>query len=209
MGERPQDEPLHASDIYGCERKAVASRLFGTPPKTREQIEIMFPGFALQEYCWGEEAPGVEWEGAIFSIDGMTLDGAVLEYKTTGAYVMYLIDPKEDWLDRTRAYCVVQSAIRGEPVREAYITCFSVTSRKFREWHVEYSDREIEAEERWLKSKIPELEKYIKRGELPPVTTRKYAWECMYCPFYTHEEVNCKPLLPLNKMTKTVKKVKK
>lgn len=208
MGERPQDEPLHASDIYGCDRKTVASRLFGTPPKSREDIEIMFPGFALQEYCWGEEEDGEMWEGGIFSVDGFTKDGAVLEYKTTGSPVYYLDQPKEEWVDRSRSYCVVQSELRGIKVREVFICVYSFTSRKFKEWHIEFSDKEVQQEKKWLLTKIPELYTYIKRGELPPVTSRRYEYECMYCPFYKHEDVDCKPLLKENNMTKTVRKKK-
>lgn len=196
MGHRDTDEPLHASDIYQCERRTVASRVHGEPQLSKEEIEIMFPGFAIQEYAWGEEAPGVKWppkeEGkdwyAIFSVDGEVPD-AVLEMKTTGAWVKYLEAPKEQWLDRTKSYCVVKG------VSEAFITVFSFSSRKFVEWEVEFTDKELAEEEAWLREKIPHLTDLIKRGDLPPVTTRRYEWECKYCPFYTHEDVNCKPLL--------------
>ena len=77
------------------------------------------------------------------------------------------------------------------------------------EWHIEYTGRELAKELKWLRKKIPELQKFIKQGKLPPVTTRRYDWECMYCPFYKHESVDCKPLLKLAGMTKTVKKDKK
>lgn len=188
MGHRAQDEPLHASDIYQCTRKTVASRLFGEPGLSREDVEIMFPGYAIQLYAWGDEPDSVEWEKALFSIDGWT-DGAVLEMKTTGAYAQYLENPQPAWVDRTKSYCVIKG------VREAYILVYTFSSRKFIEWHLEFTESELLEEERWLKATIPEIQGYISRGELPPVTTRRYPYECKYCPFKTHEDVDCKPLL--------------
>ena len=188
MGQRGKDEPLHASDIYQCARKTVASRMYGEPDLSREDIEIMSPGYAVQEYFWGEEPESIEWEGALFSIDGWA-EGAVLEMKTTGAYVKYLENPQPAWLDRTRSYCVIKETL------EAYILCFSFTSRRFVEWHIEYSQQEIDEEAKWLRKRIPELQDYIKRGELPPVTERRYAYECKYCSFKDHEDVNCRPLI--------------
>lgn len=197
MGQRPMDEPLHASDIYQCARKTVASRLYGEPGLSREDIEIMFPGYAVQEYAWGEEPEGVKWhvekdndesDFAIFSIDGWT-DGAVLEMKTTAAYPKYLEQPNQAWVDRTKAYCAVKE------VTECYILCYSVTGRKFIEWHIEFTQQELDEEAKWLRRRIPELNNYIKRGELPSVTERRYAYECKYCSFKDHEDVNCRPLI--------------
>lgn len=180
------DGEWHASDLYSCSRQKIKEKVDGAPFHNRGTIVRFMFGFAVEEWVFdGDERKRETHEGVLFTVDGRASTGAVLEMKTTAAYMAKFdeaaVREKRHWIERSKAYC----ATRGE--KTCHIIVFFVHQRDYLAFTVEFTDSEL-AE---AKDSIPRLRdtldrskaRYIKSGILPGVETRKEEWECGYCEY--------------------------
>ena len=193
MRERLEREPRtglwHASEVFGCPRKAILNRAF-PPILTKNDMLAFIRGFAVQEYIFGKEEDGEEHLGIILSPDFIEGDH-LFEMKTTNFWYETkgkgVFDPTtmSDWITRTTAYC----AAFGK--KQAHITVlFYSRPPEMHTWTLEFSDTDLEDAKENLEFRRDNLidweERYKVTMILPPVTERTYEKECSFCPQLHH-----------------------
>ena len=126
---------------------------------------------------------------AIFSAD-KSVGQHILEFKTTRKKMAdFNEEDLEHWLARTRMYC----AVHGR--KKAHIFVFFWFQTAVRAWTLEFNDADLAASKKEIEASLKTL---TGAGDTPPaVTTRKFDWECTYCPFL---EAFCRPALVKAKM---------
>ena len=193
MRERLEREPRtglwHASEVFGCPRKAILNRAF-PPILTKNDMLAFIRGYAVQEYIFGKEEDGEEHWGMIFSPDFVE-DEHVFDMKTTNFWYETkgkgVFDPTtmSDWIDRTTVY----AAAYGK--KFAHITVlFYSRPPEMHTWNLEFEEGDLEAAEKNVKQRHSDLltynEDYQENGILPPVTERTYDKECSFCSKLPH-----------------------
>ncbi len=191
MKEKLEREPRtgawHASELFGCPRKAILSR---ETPRSLTKSDVLYftRGYAIQNYMFGEEAEGEEHWGIILSPDHIEGDH-LFEIKTTNFWretkSKGKFDPTNmsDWITRTTTY----AAAFGKKV--AHITVVFLngpTGIDMATWTLEFSDTDLEDAKTNLEIRRDNLidweERYEATNKLPSVTERSYERECSFCP---------------------------
>ena len=209
---REEDGKWHASDLFQCLRQLIATRKQGKKDFNAAELIKFGAAFGIQEYFFGEEEEGVlypphaedceyehekknwsvcECDGVICSADGHIKGDSILEFKTTGIYPRYFPDmPLKQWVDRTVLYCAVHD------LDTAHIMCYFNSGRPkdgiksvARGWTIEVTQEDKDAVTRTLMERKDIADRAVASGTVPPVETRRYTWECDYCPF--KEELDC------------------
>lgn len=189
-------DPWHASELFGCPRKALLNRE-KPPTLTREDILYFIRGYAIQEYIFGAEDDGELHLGVILSPDHIHGDH-IFEMKTTNLWYdtkskgRFNPEDMSDWITRSTAY----AAAYGKEV--AHITVVFMNGQNGMEmhtWTLEFSDTDLKDAKTDVEARRDDLDAYDRayksRNVLPPVTKRAYERECSFC----HHMKGCLPEL--------------
>jgi len=189
---------FHASDLTRCARQVILNRQH-RPSPDKPSLLRMALGHALQEWLLGPEDEGVsvvlhqdDCAGeagckcdltVVFSVDKMVGDD-VIEMKSTrmspARFTTESITDGKDWTERTRLYC----AIHGR--KRAHIVVFFIFAGELRAWTLDFTEKDLAEGLEYARERAALLTKATADKKLPSVRTRRWAWECGWCPFYEY-----------------------
>lgn len=195
--------PWHASALTQCLRKSVLTKKYRPTPQ-KEEIPQLAQGFALQEWYFGAEEDGVlyqvhvkdceaiddpdatcECPAAIFSADHISGDNIIEMKSTMRGRDKFIredsINDAEGWHMRTRMYCAVHE------INTAHIVVqFKGYPDRLEAWTMEFTDKELDEARQQIAEYLGVLTMADAKKRIPSVKSRKWAYECGYCPFYLH-----------------------
>tara|TARA_R110000765_G_scaffold202835_1_gene308078 strand:- start:967 stop:1752 length:786 start_codon:yes stop_codon:yes gene_type:complete len=199
----------HLSDDIPCQRKVVLKkrgdealrRLGGTPSSKLTAQEVIFFGFGhgFQDTILGPSAEEAMWSDEHqlwYSPDGKFLigDNEYHEVKTTRRSALKKADREagltiEDVLYRDNAawWKYIEGVMHLTGTTTYYLHVAWIIPAEMESFRIDITPERVERSWKEMTKRREERRSHLKRGTLPPVTSRRGAYECNNCPYVNAE----------------------